>query len=57
VLNEEYKERPTFTELCELLQDDRKIKELEGRRILMEIVARNKEGYTKLLERLFKELQ
>ena len=41
VLNEEYKERPTFTELCELLQDDRKIKELEGRRILMEIVARS----------------
>jgi len=63
VLNERHENRPRFTELCDLLQDDKKINELEGDRILMEKRAKNindekvEENSVKLLERLFNELQ
>ena len=60
VLNERHEDRPTFTELCKALRDDRKIDELEGRRILMEQATRNEEGTkscTRLLKILFNELQ
>jgi len=64
VLNEEYKKRPTFTELCELLQDG-KTEELERSRNLREQAAKNneevkeevKESYTEMRHRLFKQLK
>ena len=60
VLNEKHEGRPTFIDLCDLLQDDTKIKELEADRHIAKIAATNEEpieSYTELINRLFNELQ
>jgi len=64
VLNERHEDRPTFKELCELLEDERRIEDLKRNarhENLIKQVAKNNEGVTEnhseLCNRLFNELQ